>query len=99
MVLKSQININFVLFLSLSLSLSLSPSLYLSLHLSVSLSIYLVTSWLEKPEQDVEFEKFKGDNVSFECGAKGFPLHVEWKFQKRGEETTHSVTGAFKSLV
>ena len=88
MVLKSQINIDFVLFLSLSLS-----------PLSVSLSIYLVTSWLEKPEQDVEFEKFKGDNVSFECGAKGFPLHVEWKFQKRGEETTQSVTGAFKSLV
>lgn len=83
MVLKSQININFMLFLSLPLS--------------VSLSIYLVTSWLEKPKQDVEFEKFKGDNVSFECGAKGFPLHVEWKFQKRGEETTQSVTGAFIS--
>ena len=81
MVLKSQININFMLFLSLSFSLS----------------IYLVTSWLEKPKQDVEFEKFKGDNVSFECGAKGFPLHVGWKFQKRGEETTQSVTGAFIS--
>ena len=81
MVLKSQININFMLFLSLSFSLS----------------IYSVTSWLEKPKQDVEFEKFKGDNVSFECGAKGFPLHVEWKFQKRGEETTQSVTGAFIS--
>ena len=81
MVLKSQININFMLFLSLSFSLS----------------IYSVTSWLEKPKQDVEFEKFKGDNVSFECGAKGFPLHVEWKFQKRCEETTQSVTGAFIS--
>lgn len=81
MVLTSQININFMLFLSLSFSLS----------------IYSVTSWLEKPKQDVEFEKFKGDNVSFECGAKGFPLHVEWKFQKRGEETTQSVTGAFIS--
>ena len=79
MVLKSQININFVLFVSLCLSLS----------------IYLVISWLEKPKHDVEFEKFKGDNVSFECGAKGFPLHVEWKFQKRGEETIQSITGTF----
>ena len=47
----------------------------------------LVLPWLDKPKEDLVFEKFKGDSVSFECGAKGFPLQVEWKFQKHGEYT------------
>ena len=68
-----------------------------TLQFCFSFFLYSVTPWLDKPKQDLEFERFKGDNVSFECGAKGFPLHVEWKFQKRGEETTQSVTGAFIS--
>ena len=61
-----------------------------------SLSLYLVAPWLDKPKQDLEFERFKGDNVSFECGARGFLLQpVEWKFQKIGDETTLSFIGAF----
>ena len=28
----------------------------------------------------------KGDNVSLQCAAQGYPLHIEWKFQKDDED-------------
>lgn len=67
-----------------------------TLQFCFSFFLYSVAPWLDKPKQDLEFERFKGENVSFECGAKGFPLQpVEWKFQKIGDESTLSFKGAF----
>ena len=50
----------------------------------------VVAPWLDKPKEDLEVKKFKGDSVSFTCAAQGFPLQVEWKFQKRGEDIVQS---------
>lgn len=39
---------------------------------------------------NVEQKSFKGDNMSFECAAKGFPLEIEWKLKKKNEETVQA---------
>lgn len=46
---------------------------------------------------DPEYQGYKGRNVSLECPAKGFPLHVEWKFKKKGEDKVRSCIGMFPS--
>lgn len=44
-----------------------------------------VTPWFVKPKVDIEFSKDSGQKVSFECGVKGFPLEVEWQFERRNK--------------
>lgn len=39
---------------------------------------------------NVEQKSFKGDNMSFECAAKGFPLEIEWKLKKKNEDTVQA---------
>ena len=45
-----------------------------------------VTPGFNKPIQVVNLTSTKGENASLECAAQGFPLHVEWKYQKKGED-------------
>ncbi|KAM7445287.1 hypothetical protein ABFA07_006275 [Porites harrisoni] len=45
-----------------------------------------ITPGFNKPIQVVNLTIIKGENTSLECAAQGFPLHVEWKFQKKGED-------------
>ena len=45
-----------------------------------------VTPGFHKPIKVVNVTVKKGDNASLECAAQGFPLHVEWKVQKDGED-------------
>lgn len=61
------------------------------------LDIFSVATWLPKPGKNakqnlhnVEQKSFKGDNVSFECAAKGFPLEIEWKIKKKNEDTVQA---------
>ncbi|KAM7440148.1 hypothetical protein ABFA07_010559 [Porites harrisoni] len=49
-----------------------------------------IAPWFDKPQGDTELNKFKEESVSFQCAAKGFPLNVEWKFQKSGEDNIRS---------
>lgn len=58
---------------------------------------HLVAAWLDKQKVDPEYQGYKGRNVSLECPAKGFPLHVEWKFKKKGEDKVRSCIGMFPS--
>ncbi|CAH3017713.1 unnamed protein product [Porites evermanni] len=53
-----------------------------------------IAAWLDKQKVDPEYQGYKGRNVSLECPAKGFPLHVEWKFKKKGEDKVRSCIGA-----
>ena len=50
----------------------------------------LVAAWFDKPEVDLQFKMLKGDSVSFTCGARGFPLEVEWKVNKESEDKVQS---------
>ena len=54
------------------------------------LTVISVAPWFDKPQEDTELNKFKEESVSFQCPAKGFPLNVEWKFQKSGEDNISS---------
>ena len=59
------------------------------IHVHYICAFRIVAPWFDKPKQDLEFDKFKGDNVSFECAAQGYP-QVEWKVQKQGDDTVKS---------
>ena len=54
------------------------------------LTFISVAPWFDRPQEDTELNKFKEESVSFQCPAKGFPLNVEWKFQKSGEDNKRS---------
>ena len=41
----------------------------------------LVVPWFDKPKEDIKVSMEMGDKVSFKCGAKGFPLEVEWRLE------------------
>ena len=45
-----------------------------------------VTPGIHKSIKVVNVTVKKGDNASLECAAQGFPLHVEWKVKKDGED-------------
>ena len=59
--------------------------------------LLLVEPWLPIPKEDIEEKAFKGNDVSFQCAAKGFPLEVEWKVKKKSEDTVQSCVGTSKS--
>ncbi|CAH3160133.1 unnamed protein product, partial [Porites lobata] len=47
--------------------------------------------WFDEPAEVTEvIITVEGQNVSFACTAQGFPLHVEWKLQKDGEDFVRS---------
>ena len=54
------------------------------------LTFISVAPWFDRSVEDTELNKFKEESVSFQCPAKGFPLNVEWKFQKSGEDNISS---------
>ena len=39
----------------------------------------LVAPWIDKPMVERNVHKKKGQQVSFECRAGGFPLEVQWQ--------------------
>ena len=57
-----------------------------TLYSVVPLFFCAVAAWFDKPIEDPEIKKFKGNDVTFVCAAQGFPLQVEWKVQKKGED-------------
>ena len=59
----------------------------------------LVAPRLAKPKEDIEKVAFKGDDVSFECAAKGYPLEVEWKVKKKNEETFEACISKFCRMI
>ncbi|XP_044181883.1 uncharacterized protein LOC114974977 isoform X2 [Acropora millepora] len=40
-----------------------------------------VSPWFDEPKEDIKVSMEMGDKVSFKCGAKGFPLEVEWRLE------------------
>ena len=41
--------------------------------------LWLVAPWIDKPIEELKVHKKKGQQVSFECRAGGFPLEVQWQ--------------------
>ncbi|CAH3017075.1 unnamed protein product, partial [Porites evermanni] len=49
-----------------------------------------IAPWFDKPTEVTEVTIVEGQDVSLECAAQGFPLHVEWKLQKDSEDFVRS---------
>ncbi|XP_015766202.1 PREDICTED: uncharacterized protein LOC107345031 [Acropora digitifera] len=49
-----------------------------------------IAPWLTPPEEDIEVKKIKGKTAQFTCSAEGFPLEVEWKVRREGQDTVHT---------
>lgn len=62
-------------------------------------SLRVVKPWLPKPKEPTEHKTFKGEDVSFECAAKGFPLEVEWRVKKKNEDTIRDCISKFGSFL
>ncbi|XP_068694017.1 uncharacterized protein [Montipora foliosa] len=45
-----------------------------------------IAPWLTPPNEDIEVKRFKDETAQFTCSAKGNPLEVEWKVQKKGQD-------------
>ncbi|XP_066021340.1 lachesin-like isoform X2 [Pocillopora verrucosa] len=45
-----------------------------------------VTPWFESKDKKTVAKKL-GDDLTLECGARGYPLKVEWKFKSETDET------------
>jgi len=58
-------------------------------------SLLLVQPWLPKPKEPTEQKTFQGDDVTFECAAKGFPLEVEWRVKRKNDDTEPTCISKF----
>ncbi|XP_068741187.1 basigin-like isoform X1 [Montipora capricornis] len=45
-----------------------------------------IAPWLTPPNEDIEVKSFRDEIAQFNCAAKGNPLEVEWKVQKKGKD-------------
>ena len=68
-----------------------------SAHL-ISCLIFLVAPWLTPPKKDVEVKRFKDGTAQFTCAAKGNPLEVDWKVQKKGQDEVQACISKYLCL-
>ena len=57
--------------------------------------IFPVKPWFESKDGKTVAKKL-GDDLTFECGARGYPLKVEWKFKSETDETVKTCIGKFE---
>ena len=54
-----------------------------------------VKPWFESKDGKAVAKKL-GDDLTLECGARGYPLKVEWKFKSETDETVKTCIGKFE---
>ena len=54
-----------------------------------------VTPWFESKDRKTVLKKLR-DDLTLECGARGYPLKVEWKFKSETDETVKTCIGKFE---
>ena len=57
--------------------------------------IFPVKPWFESKDVKTVAKKL-GDDLTLECGARGYPLKVEWKFKSETDETVKTCIGKFE---
>ena len=61
----------------------------------VIIIIISVTPWFESKDKKTVAKKL-GDDLTLECGARGYPLKVEWKFKSDRDETVKPCISKFE---
>ena len=54
-----------------------------------------VKPWFESKDGKTVAKKL-GDDLTLQCGARGYPLKVEWKFKSETDETVKTCIGKFE---
>ena len=54
-----------------------------------------VTPWFESKDKKTVAKKLR-DDLTLECGARGYPLKVEWKFKSETNETVKPCISKFE---
>ena len=54
-----------------------------------------VKPWFESKDGKTVAKKL-GDDLTLKCGARGYPLKVEWKFKSETDETVKTCIGKFE---
>ena len=54
-----------------------------------------VKPWFESKDGKTVAKKL-GDDLTLQCGARGYPLKVEWKFKSETDETVKTCMGKFE---
>ena len=54
-----------------------------------------VKPWFESKDGKTVAKKL-GDDLTLECGARGYPLKVEWKFKSETDETVKTCISKFE---
>ena len=57
--------------------------------------IFPVKPWFVSKDGKTVAKKL-GDDLTLECGARGYPLKVEWKFKSETDETVKTCIGKFE---
>ena len=74
-----------------------SIGIAISIIISISIIIIIipVKPWFEIKDGETVAKKL-GDDLTLECGARGYPLKVEWKFKSKTDETVKTCIGKFE---
>ena len=78
-----------------SIIISISIIIIIILFFIIIMIIFPVKPWFESKDGKTVAKKL-GDDLTLECGARGYPLKVEWKFKSETDETVKTCIGKFE---
>ena len=79
----------------ISIIISISIIIIIMVIFMIILIIIPVKPWFESKDGETVAKKL-GDDLTLKCGAKGYPLKVEWKFKSKTDETVKTCIGKFE---
>ena len=79
----------------ISIIISISIIIIIMVIFMIILIIIPVKPWFESKDGKTVAKKL-GDDLTLQCGARGYPLKVEWKFKSETDETVKTCIGKFE---
>ena len=84
-----------IISISIIIIISISIIIIIIVVFMIIMIIIPVKPWFESKDGKT-FAKKLGDDLTLECGARGYPLKVEWKFKSETDETVKTCIGKFE---
>ena len=86
------ISISIIIIISISIIIII---IVVFMIIMIIMIIIPVKPWFESNDGKTVAKKL-GDDLTLECGARGYPLKVEWKFKSETDETVKTCIGKFE---
>ena len=84
-----------IISISIIIIISISIIIIIIVVFMIIMIIIPVKPWFESKDGKTVAKKL-GDDLTLECGARGYPLKVEWKFKSETDETVKTCIGKFE---